>query len=310
MNRFFFFALLVLPFCWYVSAQVSTTPFNDTLCERNVLRKLSNNTGDFVCTVSNQTSVLPSEIMTIPLSLSSNTSQLNLTVPSDESLILVFENTNVTGIFNSTFNNGTTMFSLKVALPADITQSSEVIAEVSYDFDGNGTWDRVETYDFFKLSVNASSNSSLGSFMDYLGNQTNLINVVGQFTDLKNGSVRLRVWSPSGNSTVLLKVGASNSSLDETSTISFPFLFLSANQSLPGAAGGNTTGCCSAISDLNTSLTALQAKLDALSSRVLNVTRNCCTPPPTSTVTVSQTGTTVATATETASTTSTVAGTA
>jgi len=311
MNRFFAFLLLLA--VGFVAAQ------NEPLCDINFLRATSNTTsstdnseitGDFVCSTSNESLSLLPKLVTIPASKNLNDSTTVDIPPLDPSLILIFEKTNLTGVFNSSSNNGSTLFNFLIGLAPNETTSS-VIADISYDFNGDTLVDRLEIYDQF--NVTAGTNTT--EFKSYKGNSSDINSIEGtDFQNFTNGSIRLRLWSNFGGSPLLLKTGPSSStnatsnnatstnatSTNDTSTISFPYTW--GNQTSTGGAGGAGGGtgggvkCCNQIASLQAELDNIKTQLDGFSSRLLNITRTCCSNT-TSTATVQATATAIATAT-------------
>lgn len=98
---------------------------------------------------------------------------------------------------NLNHNGGQTAFEL--LLDAGQAVGNGVQARISYDLTGNGSWERVETYRYFatdpvpgweRYTQAAGLHSSTGS----LGN-------------LRNGTVRVEVWSAIGNNPSTLGVG-------------------------------------------------------------------------------------------------------
>ncbi|CAM5363440.1 hypothetical protein SALBM135S_09211 [Streptomyces alboniger] len=78
-------------------------------------------------------------------------------------------------------------------------------ARISYDLTGDGTFDRTETYRYFATDPATgwetySDGSGLKSSTGSLGN-------------LKDGTVRLEVWSAIGNAPAKLRTGSADSTL-------------------------------------------------------------------------------------------------
>jgi len=177
---------------------------------------------------------------------------------------------------------------------------SAVMAAASYDFDGDGIVDRVELYNAFTVNksqiAEAAGNISSGlksGFQAFLGSIDNIDQIIGdEYKDMVKGSITMTVWSPFGSGPLILNVGglsldANVTSSEEFSTIKFPFVF-----EVEGGGGGGGVGeeCCDRIDELEADLEDLKARVDEISSRLLNITRTCCN------ATVG-TATTVATAT-------------
>jgi len=318
MNRFFAFLLLLA--VGFVAAQ------NERLCDINFLRSLKTSnatsstdnsaiTGDFVCSTSNESLSLLPEDVTIPASKNLDDSSTVDIPPLDPSLILIFEKANLTGVFNGSSNNGSTIFNFLIALPPNETTSS-VIADISYDFNGDTLVDRLEVYDQF----NVTPGTNTTEFKSYKGDSSSIPSTQGtDFQNFTNGSIRLRLWSNFGGSTLLLKTGGSSStnatstnatSTNDTSTISFPYTWGNETGTGTGGSGGGTGGsaeCCDEIASLQTELDSLKTQLDSFSSRLLNITRNCCTN--TTTTGTTSAGTTSASGTATVAETATAVAT-
>ncbi|MEU6676348.1 glycosyl hydrolase [Streptomyces sp. NPDC046925] len=78
-------------------------------------------------------------------------------------------------------------------------------ARISYDLTGDGTFDRTETYQYFATDpVNGWEAYSEGR---------GLKSATGSLGNLKNGTVRLEVWSAIGNAPAKLRTGTSDSTL-------------------------------------------------------------------------------------------------
>ncbi|MEU6763928.1 glycosyl hydrolase [Streptomyces sp. NPDC046853] len=78
-------------------------------------------------------------------------------------------------------------------------------ARISYDLTGDGTFDRTETYQYFATDpVNGWEGYSEGR---------GLKSATGSLGNLKNGTVRLEVWSAIGNAPAKLRTGTSDSTL-------------------------------------------------------------------------------------------------
>jgi len=296
MNHSFFLVVLLALGIGCVYGQSNTTA--GSLCDINFLRSFvppANDTssaidnltvkGDFICSTSNESLSLAPSNITIPASENVNKTDEEVDVPPlDPKLIVIFEKDNITGTFDSTKNNGFAVFDLLVAVLD--TNTASVMADLSYDFDGDSLVDRLEVYEEF--NVTGSSNAT--EFKSYKGNNTTLKTTTGSdFQNFTSGSIRLRLWSPFGGSEILMKIGglesnvtannATNvtSSNNATSTISFPYIFLGGGNATGGGGGtGGGSACCNEIDSIQKDLDALKTELDGLSARLLNVTRNCC----------------------------------
>jgi hypothetical protein len=294
MKSLFLVATVVLLFSC-VSAQ------DELLCELNFLTDSSSANKTFVCSTSNAT--LSLENVTLP----ANSGNDVFEVPSNDSLIVTWSKDGVSGNYTGNF----TEFWLQIDAGTAVGQGA--VAEVSYDFEGDGTWDRNETFDLFPTDP-------VEGFQTWHGDASNLSTPAsGNYTNLKGGNIRLRVWSAFGGSELFLKVGAST---NETlaSNISFPFSFFASNATGgTGGTGGGVGGgganatCCTDIADIRTELTDLANRVDILNARLANVTQSCCNATAgtaTATATATATQVKVSTAVGTATGTGTVAGTA
>ncbi|MBL0385714.1 glycoside hydrolase family 81 [Tumebacillus sp. ITR2] len=121
----------------------------------------------------------------------------------------VYTISNVSGTYDSTKATG---FDLFVDAGANIADG--VQAQVQYDFTGDGTWDRTETYSYFP------TNDVVG-FEDYKQTQ-GLQSASGTFQNLSNGKVRIQVWNAIGNSATTLRVNAGTSEGSQ-SKLTIPF---------------------------------------------------------------------------------------
>jgi len=306
MNRIFALLGFIALFLLSVRAQDDSS----SLCELNFLRfEDSDDTGDFLCS-KNITETLTSKNITLTPLTDIN---LNATL-SNENRVIKFVKKNVSGTFNDSLSSGSTFFTLLVAFADESDDDSEndtetfvsaVMAAVSYDFDGDGIVDRVELYNAFVVNKTqlAASNAS-DAFQSFIGSIDNIDQVIGsEFKDMDKGSITLTVWSPFGSGPLLLKVGGvslsdNETSSDEFSTISFPFDF--ETNATGGTSGGGAGGaCCDRIDALESDLEELKAKVDAISSRLLSITRTCCAAAGTATATAVSTATAVETATAT-----------
>jgi hypothetical protein len=113
------------------------------------------------------------------------------------------------GTYDSTQS---TAFSLYVDAGTAVGNGSQ--AQVQYDFTGDGTWDRTETYNYF-------ATDPVAGFELY--NQTKgLKSSSGTFSNLSNGKVRIQVWNAIGNAASTLRVSAT-SAQGQQSTVTIPF---------------------------------------------------------------------------------------
>ena len=107
---------------------------------------------------------------------------------------LVYAATGLTGPYQA---GGATGFDLLVDTGPFVSgKRSAVMARVSYDFTGDGTFDRVETFNNF--ATNPSAGFETYTAAKGFRSQT------GAFADFAGGSVRLELWSAFGTDLVLL----------------------------------------------------------------------------------------------------------
>ncbi len=102
---------------------------------------------------------------------------------------------------NGTYNAGNAAFDLFVDSGSAVGNGVQV--KVSYDFTGDGTWDRTETYHYF-------STNNVANWEDY--NQTSfggLESSTGSYANLANGKVMIQVWSAIGTASSTVRVDAS-----------------------------------------------------------------------------------------------------
>jgi hypothetical protein len=113
----------------------------------------------------------------------------------------------LTGVSGS-FDGGETAFSLPVDSGSAVANAVQV--RVEYDFDGDGTVDRTETYPYFATNdVNGWESYTQGSGPS---------SASGSFADLDGGTVRLRIWSALGTAESGVRTGA-----DGGATLTVPF---------------------------------------------------------------------------------------
>jgi|GEM_PF-287690 len=109
-------------------------------------------------------------------------------------------------------NTKSTQFNLYVDAGTGIGDAPK--AQVQYDFTGDGTWDRTETYSYFPTD-------DLVGWQLYTQAQ-GLQSSSGTFANLSNGKVRLQVWNAIGNTTTSLRVSATGAQ-GQQSTVTVPF---------------------------------------------------------------------------------------
>jgi len=87
-------------------------------------------------------------------------------------------------------------------------------AQVQYDFTGDGTWDRTETYNYFPTDPVTG--------WELYTQAQGLKSSSGTFSNLSNGKVRIQVWSAIGNVASSLRVSATGAQ-GQQSTVTVPF---------------------------------------------------------------------------------------
>ena len=114
---------------------------------------------------------------------------------------------------NATYNSAqTTQFSLYVDSVAAV--GNGIAARISYDFTGDGTYDRIEVYNYFATDPVTGYE---------LYNQTRgQASATGTFANLANGKVRLEVWNAIGNNTDLIRTSATSAN-GQQSTVTIPY---------------------------------------------------------------------------------------
>ena len=122
---------------------------------------------------------------------------------------LVYTISAVTGTYNA---SATTQFALY--LDSLTAVGNGIQARISYDFTGDGTWDRLETYNYFatdpvtgyELYTQAQGQSA----------------ATGTFANLSNGKVKLEVWNAIGTNTDLVRTSATSAN-GQQSTVTIPY---------------------------------------------------------------------------------------
>ncbi|MBB1259132.1 glycosyl hydrolase [Streptomyces alkaliterrae] len=108
---------------------------------------------------------------------------------------LVYEVRNVNGTLKS---GSDTAFTFKVDAGTHVGHAQQV--RVSYDLTGDGTFDRVETFRYF-------ATDPVPGWEDYSSARQGTHSSSGALGDLKNGTIRVEVWSALGNAPSTLQVG-------------------------------------------------------------------------------------------------------
>jgi hypothetical protein len=107
----------------------------------------------------------------------------------------------------------TTQFTLYVDPGAHVGDA--VQTRVSYDFTGDGTFDRLETYRYF------ATNDVIG--WEAYTQGSGLMSATGSFANLVNGRVRIEVWAALGTQAIQLRTSASTAN-GQQSLITIPFV--------------------------------------------------------------------------------------
>lgn len=123
---------------------------------------------------------------------------------------LVYLSTGLTGTYDPTKQ---TQFSLFLDAGQQIANGTQI--RISYDFNGDGTYDRVETYRYFA----EDNRTGWEAYTQAAGMRS----ATGAFANLKNGSVKVEVWNAIGKNSVSLRTNAANTE-GEQSLIRIPFV--------------------------------------------------------------------------------------
>ncbi|SBT40418.1 glycosyl hydrolase [Micromonospora auratinigra] len=114
----------------------------------------------------------------------------------------VFTATGLTGAYNG----GTSGFDL--AVDAGTAVGNGVQARISYDLTGDGSWDRVETYNYYATDPVTG--------VEHYKQTQGLKSATGTLGDLVNGAVKVEVWNAIGS-------GATNLGIGNASTLVLPY---------------------------------------------------------------------------------------
>ncbi len=129
---------------------------------------------------------------------------------------------------NGAFDGGVTHFKLPVDAGSHGADGPQV--RVSYDFDGNGKYDRIETYHYFPTDAAPGWESYTEG--------TGLTSQTGAMANLANGSVKLEIWNAIGDGTPAIRVDAPDGDPNQA-TLSLPFSNLPATLYLRDGAAGD-----------------------------------------------------------------------
>lgn len=115
---------------------------------------------------------------------------------------------------NGTYTNQPTQFTLFV--DAGTAVGNGIHAEIRYDFDGNGSADRVETYNYF--ATNPIVDWETYTHTNSGGIQT----AVGSYTNLTNGVIQIHLWNAIGGAPSDVRTSATSSE-GQQSRLTLPF---------------------------------------------------------------------------------------
>lgn len=121
----------------------------------------------------------------------------------------VYTLSGVSGTYDSTKSTGFNLF-----VDAGANVGDAVQARVSYDFTGDGTYDRVETYFYF-------ATNDLAGWEQYT-QAGGLKSSSGAFANLSGGRVKIEVWAAIGTHPVLLRASATSANGSQ-SLVTIPF---------------------------------------------------------------------------------------
>ncbi len=113
---------------------------------------------------------------------------------------------------SGTFNSGATAFNLYVDAGTTVGNGTQV--RVSYDFNGDGVWDRVETFHYF-------ATDPVVGYEDYT-QSAGIESSSGSFANMTNGKIKIEVWNAIGNGTSTLRTNATSAN-GQQSTVTIPF---------------------------------------------------------------------------------------
>jgi endoglucanase Acf2 len=132
--------------------------------------------------------------------------------PAADGSHIIYEITDVSG----TYASGTTPFTLFV--DAGLNVGNGIRAEIRYDFDGNGTDERVETYNYFATNPI----EDWETYTQVAGIDT----ATGSYSNLVNGTIRLHLWNAIGAGASDVRTSATVSD-GQQSRLTLPFTDLS-----------------------------------------------------------------------------------
>ena len=120
----------------------------------------------------------------------------------------VFTLSSLTGTYDST---KTSQFSLPIDAGTNVGNGTQ--ARISYDFTGDGTWDRQETYNYF-------ATDPVTGYETYT-QAKGLKSSSGTFANLQNGKVKVEVWNAIGNGASTLATSQTAGATQATITLPY-----------------------------------------------------------------------------------------
>ncbi len=144
------------------------------------------------------------------------------TIPApNQNAYIAYEITNVSGSFTG---GGGTTTPFRLFIDAGTAVGHGTQAEIRYDFDGNGTYDRIETYNYFPTDPEVGWEN----YTHTSGTQT----VSGTYANLVNGTIEIRLRNAIGGGTSEVRTSATSSE-GQQSRLNIPFNNLVAGNCVP-----------------------------------------------------------------------------
>ncbi len=151
------------------------------------------------------------------LSTTPDTSRANITIPANSGNSVGMVPTDSSEVVTDVvyhvygaYNGGQTAFNLYVDAGTNVGDAPEV--QILYDFNGDGKWDRTETYNYYPTDAAAG-------WEDYTTKQ-GLISSNGLFQNFSDGTVEVRMWNAFGGAPV--SVGTEGAFGTDGSEITIP----------------------------------------------------------------------------------------
>ena len=113
---------------------------------------------------------------------------------------------------SGSYTSGATLFSLFIDAGTAVGHGTQ--AEIRYDFDGDGTDDRIERYNYF------ATDPAVG--WENYTQTSGLQSASGTYANLVNGTITIRLWNAIGGGTSLVRTSATNSE-GQQSRLNVPF---------------------------------------------------------------------------------------